>query len=775
MAISKIILNGEVQMDVTSDTAAESNMLSGIKATKNDGTKVTGTIASKSSSDLTVSGATVTAPAGYYLNAASKSVASGSAKTPATTITANPTVSIDSDGLITATVSASKSITPTVSTGYVSSGTAGTVTVSGSGTKQLDTKASSDLTANGATVTAPAGYYSTNASKSVTTMTLPTTTATSAASGYTSKATIDRNTADRYLNIPPGYNSSGGYYKISKVANGSVTAPSSISGTSATVSTGTNTLTLTKSVSVTPSVTTAGYISSGTAGNSSVSLTASVTTKGAATITPSTSEQSIAAGTYLTGKQTIAAMPSGTAGTPTATKGTVSNHSVTVTPSVTNTTGYITGGTKTGTAVTVSASELASGNKAITENGTGIDVTNYASVDVNVASNVTPLTVTPSNEVQVFDGSYAVKNLGDLNQYTSSSSGNTLTKTIDLSEIEYGKTYHISCDYIVASNFSQYDSIISIDTDWVAAENASIPFTYISHQGSWDINSITMSKTTMKVMFSSNYGGLSFRNYSYDPNTVHDFIITAKSDIDGYMPVTVAAATGDFSTAEITITNNSPQDLSFYVAMNTESDGTNPAASFVDWAMSPNSTDTRQVILYKGNAVLVFYDEYCQLSSATGNITLYNDRAALISGDGSITVTGELRPAASLSYGTFTVVANNSTTAQYIGYISMCPFQDYATNYYPAYVSTALDGGVGSNINKGRWVINPADGFMYVTFVGGNDSYTPVITSTSGFAARVTSIRSGEAIENKNHYAKTMVVYKVSDGAVLTASYVNNN
>ena len=291
MAISKVILNGEVQMDVTSDTVTAGSMLSGTTATKNDGTKATGTIASKSSSDLT---------------------------------------------------------------------------------------------ASGATVTAPAGYYSANASKSVTTMTLPTTTSTSATSGYTSKATLDRSTSDRYLNIAPGYNSAGGYYKINKVANGSVTAPSSISGTSATVSTGTNTLTLTKSVSVTPNVTTAGYISSGTAGNSSVSLTASVTTKAAATITPSTSAQSIAAGTYLTGKQTISAMPSGTAGTPTASKGSVSNHAVSVTPSVTNTTGYITGSTKTGTAVSVSASELVSGTKSITENGTGIDVTNYASVDVAV-------------------------------------------------------------------------------------------------------------------------------------------------------------------------------------------------------------------------------------------------------------------------------------------------------------------------------------------------------------------------------------------------------
>lgn len=79
---------------------------------------------------------------------------------------------------------------------------------------------------------------------------------------------------------------------------------------------------------------------------------------------------------------------SGTAGTPTATKGTVSNHSVSVTPSVTNTTGYITGSTKTGTAVTVSASELVSGTKSITGNGTGIDVTNYASVNVAVQSGI---------------------------------------------------------------------------------------------------------------------------------------------------------------------------------------------------------------------------------------------------------------------------------------------------------------------------------------------------------------------------------------------------
>lgn len=164
----------------------------------------------------------------------------------------------------------------------------------------------------------------------------------------------------------------------------SITANPSISVNS---STGLITASVSGSKSVTPSVS-AGYVSSGTAGTVSVSgsNTSQLTTQAAKTVTPSTSSQTaVAAGRYTTGAVTVAAMPSGTAGTPTATKGTVSNHVISVTPSVTNTTGYITGGTKTGTAVTVSASELVSGSQTITENGT-VDVTNLASVDVDVAA-----------------------------------------------------------------------------------------------------------------------------------------------------------------------------------------------------------------------------------------------------------------------------------------------------------------------------------------------------------------------------------------------------
>ena len=131
------------------------------------------------------------------------------------------------------------------------------VTAYADGTKvtgTIESKDSGDLTVSGATVTVPAGNYAEQATKSV--------------------------------------------------ASGSATAPASISGSSASVTTGTNTITLTKSVSVTP-VVSAGYVSAGTAGNASVSLTASVTTKAAATITPGTSNQTISSGTYLTGTQTI--------------------------------------------------------------------------------------------------------------------------------------------------------------------------------------------------------------------------------------------------------------------------------------------------------------------------------------------------------------------------------------------------------------------------------------------------------------------------------------
>jgi hypothetical protein len=225
----------------------------------------------------------------------------------------------------------------------------------------------------------------------------------------------------------------GDSYYLNSVTVTAVTAGSAGTPT-ATKGTVTN-----HSVTVTPSVTNiTGYINGGTVNGTAVTVTASELVSGSQTLTanntydvtnlaevvvlvddspelqiktnidPTLSSQTIYADGGYDGLYSVQinAMPSGTAGTPSATKGAVNNHSITVTPSVTNSTGYITGGTINGTAVTVSASELVSGTYSVTSAGTA-DVTNYATVSVPSGTAGTPsaskgavtnhaITVTPS-------------------------------------------------------------------------------------------------------------------------------------------------------------------------------------------------------------------------------------------------------------------------------------------------------------------------------------------------------------------------------------------
>lgn len=174
------------------------------------------------------------------------------------------------------------------------------------------------------------------------------------------------------------------------------------------------------------------------------------------TVTPTTSQQSVTPDTGYDGLSsvTVEAMPSGSMGTPTATKGSVSNHSVSVTPSVTNTAGYITGGTVNGTAVTVSASELVSGSETKTTNGT-YDVTNLSELVVDVPPTTPTLqskTATPTESQQTItaDSGYDGLSSVTVNAVSSTYVGSDITRRSGTDLTASGATVTVPAGYYSA-------------------------------------------------------------------------------------------------------------------------------------------------------------------------------------------------------------------------------------------------------------------------------------------------------------------------------------
>ena len=343
------------------------------------------------SSDLTASGDTVTAPAGYYAANASKSVDAAAWKA-GSILQPTMTTTVDAAGLVTAKASGTMSVWPIQTSGWAQSSRAYPIIFNETDTLQLPTQDADTITPSSSSQTAvAAGRFTTGAVTvaAIQTETASVTPSTSAQTIYPSSdhyidevdvAAIQTETAS----VTPSTSAqtitptAGHFFDEVDVA----AMPSGSKGGSGTRTITVSTESTKKNYAIAWPDATSGYYPDTTFKPSeTLSLT-----RQSATVTPSNTTQTVSpsGAFYYLESVTVDPMPSGTEGTPIATKGAVNNHSIDVTPSVTNTAGYISGGTKTGTAVSVSASELVSGTKTISANGTGIDVANYAAVDVDV-------------------------------------------------------------------------------------------------------------------------------------------------------------------------------------------------------------------------------------------------------------------------------------------------------------------------------------------------------------------------------------------------------
>lgn len=313
-------------------------------------------------------------------------------------------------------------------------------------------RSSTDLTASGATVTIPAGYYPSQATKSVDVMTLPQFMSTTSSGTFVNG--LQGTTTVRYLNIPAGYNETAKYYQILAAA-GTAGTPTATKGTVSN-----------HSISVTPSVTnTTGYIEGGTKTGTAVSVSASELVSGTLSITSS--------GTKDVTNYASASVAAGDA-TASATKGSVSNHSVTITPSVTRTAGYVTAGSSNGTAVTVSASELVSGTYTVDSSGTK-DVTNYASASIAAGSTTASATKGTVSNHSITITPSVTRTAG----WVSAGSTNGTAVTVSASELVSGtKSITANGTSIDVTNYANVD--VAVDN------NFAIELTYNSQTGIWE-------------------------------------------------------------------------------------------------------------------------------------------------------------------------------------------------------------------------------------------------------------------------------------------------
>lgn len=322
--------------DVSGVTATAATVLENYIIVDSTGTQIEGTIPTQTSTDVTISGSTITIPAGYYATNVSKSITAGVITASATGSSTIETLSYSYDSTndefdITGSASITGTATASVTTaGYVDTG----VTGSTSGTASVNASIPKILGAVSITGTAkvtPSISRTNTTATGATNVGTGTATTSAPSSGYfvsvQSAAAANTVTATPTITTD-GYGTSD-YHGISSDtlsvgANASsvtyITVPSGSASTPATTITVNPTVTLNSSTglvtasysgsqSVTPTIS-AGYVTSGTAGTISTdgSNTLQLTTQAASTYYPSSNVQTITSGKYLTGAQTIAAV-----------------------------------------------------------------------------------------------------------------------------------------------------------------------------------------------------------------------------------------------------------------------------------------------------------------------------------------------------------------------------------------------------------------------------------------------------------------------------------
>lgn len=241
------------------------DMLAGVIAYDSTGAKRTGTIPTKSGSDVTVSGTNIVIPKGYF--AANTNVA-------ATSLDPDLKSENIKAGVNILGVSGSSTVVDTATTTSESAASSNQILapyvafVNGEKvTGNITSKTSADLTVAGPTVTAPAGYYASAASATVATGALT---------------------------------ASGSAITIEPVA--------SINNSTGVVTVATQT----QNVTVNAHVATAGYVTTAQDSSATVAVTLkdnttlALTTLSAQTYTPGTQAQSVPSYRWLTGAQTIA-------------------------------------------------------------------------------------------------------------------------------------------------------------------------------------------------------------------------------------------------------------------------------------------------------------------------------------------------------------------------------------------------------------------------------------------------------------------------------------